>query len=103
MGVSIRTIAGQLPDTAGTLYTVPAGIKAYVKTVSAFNTGAGSETVVIYLTIDGVTATVTSPALAASESLMLENLGLKAGDTIDGETTTAATVDYTIQVVEDNE
>lgn len=103
MGVSIRTIAGQLPDTAGTLYTVPAGIKAYVKSVSVFNTGGAPELVVLYLTIDGVTATVASPTLATLESLWLENVALKGGDTIDGETTTASTVDYTIQVVEDNE
>jgi len=103
VGVSIRTIAGQLPDTAGTLYTVPGGIKAYVKALSMRNTGGGSETVVIYLTIDGVQSSIPSPTLAAGESAVITNIGLKAGDTIDGETTTAATVDYTIQVVEDNE
>lgn len=103
MGVSIRTLAGQLPDTAGTLYTVPAGVKAYVSAITAFNTGAGGETVVIYLTIDASTSTIASPTLGAGESLLIAKLGLKAGDTIDGETTTASTVDYTIEIVEDSE
>lgn len=102
MGVSIRTIAGQLPDTAGTLYTVPGGIKAYVNAVTLFcNTGL--ETVVIYKTIDGVTATLKAIPLDTDESAEITKFALKAGDTIDGETTTAATVDYTIDVVEDNE
>ena len=103
MGVAIRTLAGQLPSAAATLYTVPSGIKAYVKTVSALNTGAGSEVVVVYLTVDGTTATIAAPSLSAGESLKIRNFPLKGGDTIDGETTTAATVDYTIHVVEDNE
>lgn len=102
MGVSIRTIAGQLPDTAGTLYTVPGGIKAYVNAVTLF-CNAGLETAVIYLTIDGVTATLKAVPLDTDESAEITKFGLKAGDTIDGETTTAATVDYTIDVVEDNE
>ena len=103
MGVSIRTIAGQLPDTATDLYTVPAGIKAYVKAVSLFNTSLGLELPVLYLTIDGVQATIAAPPIDSNESAQVTGIGLKGGDSIDGETTTASTVDYTIEVVEDNE
>lgn len=103
MAVTIRTLTGQLPASQAALYTVPGGIKAYVKAVSGYNTGGGAEAVVIYLTVDGVSATVAAPTLAANESFMLTGIGLKAGDSIDGTTTTATTVDYSIEIVEDNE
>lgn len=92
-----------MPDTQTALYTVPGGVKAYVKAVTGYNTGGAAESPVIYLTVDGVSVTVAAPTIDAGESFSLTNIGLKAGDSIDGLTTTASTVDYAIESVEDNE
>ena len=98
---------GQLPNAKGTLYTVPALTTAYVKFVNGYNTGAGSETVVFYVKKAAGTSRVLGRAvLAADEQTRVvdkeETITLGAGDQIEGETTTAATVDYLITGVEES-
>jgi hypothetical protein len=108
MAFSSKILAeGQLPNAKGTLYTVPALTKAYVKFVNAHNTpGGGSEAVKFYIKKSGsVSRRLAHGTLTASEQLRAvdkdETLNLDAGDIIEGETTTAATVDYLVTGVEE--
>jgi hypothetical protein len=97
---------GQLPNAKGTLYTVPALTTAYVKFVNAHNTGGGSETVLFYVKKSAGTSRVLARAVLATNEQSRavdkeETITLGAGDQIEGQTTTAATVDYLITGVEE--
>jgi hypothetical protein len=98
---------GQLPNAKGTLYTVPASTKAYVKFLNAHNTaGGGIETIIFYVKKSGSTSRLLATGLLNfMEQLRAidkdEALELGAGDIIEGQTTTAAKVDYTITGVEE--
>ena len=98
---------GQLPNAKGTLYTVPAVTTAYIKFINGHNTpGAGSETTIFYVKKSSGTSKLLGRAiLAANEQIRIidkdETITLGAGDTIEGQTTTAATVDYVITGVEE--
>ena len=96
---------GQLPNAKGTLYTCPVGTSAYVKFINAYNT-VGTETVVFYVKQSGGSSRVLGRAiLNVNEHIRIidkdETINLAAGDIIEGQTTTAATVDYTITGVEE--
>jgi hypothetical protein len=98
---------GQLPNTKTTLYTVPALTVAYIKFINAHNTGVGSETVIFYVKKSAGTSRVLGRAvLAANEQSRVidkeETITLGAGDVIEGQTTTAATVDYLITGVQES-
>jgi hypothetical protein len=98
---------GQLPNAKTTLYTVPALTRAYVKFINAFNTGAGAETVLFYLKKAAGTSRILGRAvLAQNEQSRVvdkeETLNLGPGDVIEGQTTTATTVDYLITGVEES-
>ena len=101
MAIAIATADGQLPNAKATLYTVPALTKAYIKGISLFNTGGGSETVRLYLNVAGTSRRMPQIVLAASEGADVGAFGLNAGDLIEGDTTTATTVDYCINIVEE--
>jgi hypothetical protein len=96
---------GQLPNAKGTLYTVPALTNAFVKFINAYNSGGGTEAVKFYVKKSAGTSRVLAVGtMATKEQLRAidkdETLNLAAGDVIEGETTTAATVDYLITGVE---
>ncbi len=98
---------GQLAITKGTLYTVPATTVAYVKFLSVFNTNAITQTVIIYVNTGGTSRKIANVSfLAVDEYSRIidkdEALVLEAGDLIEGETTTASAVDFTIQGVEED-
>lgn len=92
---------GQLPNTKTTLYTVPASTKAYISSMSGFNTNTTSETVIIYYKRG--TSRITYRAALDQNYKMAVGAGdvLEAGDIIEGETTTAAKVDFVIMGVQE--
>lgn len=107
MPITAKSLAdGQLASTKGTLYTVPAATRSYVKFLFLHNTGATSETVLVYVKRSGSSSRVIGRGvLAGDESLAVidkdATLTLSAGDVIEGETTTATTVDYVITGAEE--
>lgn len=97
---------GQLPNAKATLYTVPVATTAYIKFINAFNT-AGTETVIFYVKKSGSSSRILGQAVLTvdQQTRMIdkdETITLGAGDEIEGETTTAATVDYLITGVEES-
>jgi hypothetical protein len=101
MAINVRTIPGQLAAAKGTLYTVPAKAKVYVKSLSLFNTGGVAETVKLYVNPDGTSRRIPAPILAAGESSVTGAFALEEGDLIEGESTNANVVDYVIDLMED--
>ena len=107
MAITAKSLAdGQLAATKGTLYTVPGGTVAYVKFLHVHNTGSTTETVVIYVKRSGSSSrTVGRVILAQNEAADVldkdATLTLSTGDVIEGETTNATTVDYTITGAEE--
>jgi hypothetical protein len=99
-------VQGQLPNVKTTLYTTPVLTKTYIKFINAFNT-LGTETVLFYVKKSGGTSRLLGRAVLAvnEQSRMIdkdETLNLGPGDVIEGQTTTAATVDYSITGVEES-
>lgn len=97
---------GQLPNVKGTLYTVPLTAAGYVKFINAFNPSVGVETVNFYIKASGGTSRrIGHGILNQDEQLRIiekdETLNMATGDIIEGDSTTAATVDYTITGVEE--
>lgn len=89
---------GQLPNAKGTLYTTPGATTAGVK-VTLVNTGAGANTVNLYAKKDGANSRRCSPkdlSLESGASWTSEVQTLTAADLIEGDASTAAEVDYTI-------
>jgi len=87
---------GQLPNAKGTLYTAPA--TAYVRFFRCLNTGGGSETVIVYYK-KATSRQLGRAVLATLESADFidgEVLVLDTGDLIEGQTTSATTVDFVI-------
>ena len=79
---------------------------AYVKFLHVHNTGSTTETVVIYVKRSGSSSrTVGRVILAQNEAADVldkdATLTLSTGDVIEGETTNATTVDYTITGAEE--
>lgn len=107
MTLAIKSLAdGQLPATIGDLYTVPGNTKTIIKTIKLVNTNTTAETVNLYLTPSGGTARRIIPkdlSLGIGYLLVVDDeLTLEAGDKIQGDTTTASKVDYTISGVEES-
>lgn len=91
---------GQLPTTKGTLFAIPALTWAYVKNITVFNTNAATQTVLLYLNTTGTSRRIARFVLAQNEwAEYTQPRELEAGDLIEGETTTASAVDYTIDGV----
>lgn len=95
---------GQLPTVKGTIYTVPASTKAYIKFFSLYNGNAAAQTVVLYVK-RATSRVLNRVVLLQNESARIieigEALNLEAGDVIEGMTTTAAAVDYVISGAEE--
>ena len=97
---------GQLPNSKGTLYTVPASCAgARVSLVTSYNTNTTAETVNYYVKVSGGTsrqferaslATLTSLFTIGGLSDNTGTLMLSPGDIVEGDTTTASKVDYAI-------
>lgn len=95
---------GQLPASNGDLYTVPASTSATISVIILVNTNSTTETVNLYILPAGGTARKIIPSdynlLARYQIEAGQKITLGAGDKIQGYTTTASKVDYTISGVE---
>ena len=102
---TIKQLAnGQLPNSIGDLYTTPAVTQTIVKNIILVNTGGTAEIVNLYMLKASGTARRLIPkdcSLGAGFQLTMDDeVTLGAGDKIQGDTTTATTVDFTISGVE---
>lgn len=93
---------GQVAAAKGTIYAVPAGQQAIIRTVAFGNVGGLTEMVILYVKKSGGTSKFFSRAqLDADEFAHEEEIGtLDAADELEAETTNATSVDYTIHGVE---
>lgn len=88
---------GQLPNSKATIYTSVG--KTIITDLRIFNTAVTGETVILYTKRSGSTERQFFRAvLAQNESAHMEaeSITLSRGDTIEGGTTNASAVDYTI-------
>jgi hypothetical protein len=92
---------GQLAAAKATLYTVPGSTTAAVKSLSVVNTGAGDNTVNIYIKPGATSRKIVSVTLSTGDQLYINDLGtLEAGDLIEGDATNANECDYVISGAE---
>lgn len=106
MTITIKQLAnGQLPNSTGDLYTVPAVTTALIKSITLVNTNTTTEAVNLYVLKASGTARRIIPkatSLAAGYLLVADdNYTLGAGDKIQGDTTTASKVDFVVSGVEE--
>lgn len=96
---------GQLATAKTQLYTAGAGVTAFVKRMSIFNTNAAQQTILVYINASGTSRKWRRYVLEQNESADLLDAGdaliLEAGDKIEAETTTSTAVDYFIMGVEE--
>ena len=103
--MSIKLLAdGQLPNAKGTLYTVPGGTTAIIKTITYVNTESSTRTVNLYLKDSvGASRRIIPMNMSMGIGYMAvynNELTLEAGDLIEGDASVATVVDYTINGVE---
>jgi hypothetical protein len=92
---------GQLPAAKAAIYTVPGSTVAYVRTIKLYNTNAATQTILVYIN-GGTSRKQYRCVLAVNESAEIDDrLTLGAADTIEAESTNAASVDYTVHGVEE--
>jgi hypothetical protein len=97
---------GQLPSAIGTLYTVPASTRTYVKIFQLYNTDTVDRLDTVYVNVSG-TRRAWHPALLVANGGSAdiledgESLQMEAGDFIEGVAAAANVVDYFITGVEE--
>lgn len=93
---------GQVAAAKATIYTVPVGAQAIMRTVTFSHVAGATQTVILYVKKSAGTSRVFSRAeLMTSEFAHEEDLGtLEAGDELEAETTNAASVDFSVMGVE---
>lgn len=107
MAITAKSLAdGQLPNGKGTLYTVPGATKTYLVSINLYNSNTTDEVVVLYAKRSGSSSRVIySATLSAGQGAEVLSGGAKiilsAADLIEGTTTTASKVDYTITGAEE--
>ena len=104
--VSIKQLAnGQLAAAIGDIYASPALTQTIIKSIILVNTNSSTETVNLYMLKFGGVARRLVPknlqVAAGYEVVVDEVITLEAGDKIQGDTTTAVKVDYTISGVQE--
>jgi hypothetical protein len=94
---------GQLANAEATIYTVPAGTVAYVKSIICQNTGAGANVVQLWVRNDGANSRrLIYVTLQTNEQLYFnEPLTMAAADLIRGAATNANEVDYVVNGAEE--
>ncbi len=102
---SIKALGdGQLAAAKGTLYTVPALTQTIIKSVTFVNTTAGALTVNLYTNTTGTSRQIipVDLSLGAGESMETSvDYTLEAGDLLEGDASSATSVDYTISGIEE--
>jgi hypothetical protein len=103
MALTVKLLAdGQLAASKTTIYTVPAATTTTVVTIVLVNTGAGDNSVNLYVN-NGTSRRIIPKDTTLVTGNMLETdrpYTLEAGDLIEGDATNATEVDYTIHGVE---
>lgn len=102
MAVTPMRAEGQLPNSKGTLYTVPASTKTMYQSARLTNTSAAAVTVTLYFK-SGTSRAITPVGLSipAYSSVFDDTVSnLMTGDLIEGEASAATTVDYWISGLE---
>jgi hypothetical protein len=105
MAIEIKSLSsGQLAGAKATIYTCPALTTAIVRLVTYVNTGAAANTVNLYFKESAGTSRRIIPedmSLSAGFSMEEANvITMSAGDELEGDSSTAAEVDYYISGVE---
>lgn len=106
MAISIKSLAdGQLANSKGTIYTVPASTQAIIKSITLVNTNTTTENINLYFKASGGTSrrvVVQDVPIAAKGLLIMDDeITMEAADTLEGDTTTVSKVDFVISGVED--
>jgi hypothetical protein len=104
MAITAKSLAdGQLPIAKTTLYTCPASTQAIIRQIRCTHVSgaATTETVRLYLKVSAGTSRLIGRGMIDQDEQFhvltdSESYSLEAGDVIEGLTTTATTVDYTI-------
>ena len=95
---------GQLPNAINDLYAVPASTSTIIKTITLVNTNSVAEFINLYILPNDGTARRIIPKdceLRAQYSLIFDDeLTLETLDKIQGDSTNASKVDFTINGVE---
>ena len=107
MTVAIKSLAdGQLPNSKGTLYTVPAATQTIINRITLVNTNSSGETVNLYFKASGGTSRRIIPknyTLAVDALFIMDDaITMEAADVIEGDTTTAAKVDFVVSGMENS-
>lgn len=94
---------GQLANSKGTLYTVPASTKTYITSIRIFNTNVTTQTVRFYYKPGSTSRQITQDSVVQYGSVHTSTTGdvLEAGDLIEADTTTATAVDCIIMGIEE--
>lgn len=97
---------GQVANSQGAIYTVPASTRAYVKQITFYNTNAATQTLGVYIKRSGGTARkIRQFSMPQNYSLDFlddgDTLELSTGDAVEAVTTTATAVDYVVMGVEE--
>ena len=95
---------GQVSNSEGAIYTVPALTTAYIKSMTFTHSSATPQTLIIYIRKGAGTSRVIFRAVML-EDYSLEydgSFALEAGDTVRAQTTTASVMDYTITGIEES-
>lgn len=99
-----RLITGLLPNVTTVLYTCPAATTVVVKSITYMNNDGIAVTVNLYLN-DGTTARHIIPTdMPMAIRYLMETdevYSLEVGYTIEGDASTAGTVNYTISLIEE--
>lgn len=94
---------GQVSDSEGAIYTVPASTVTYIKSMEFSNVGGDTETLIVYIRNGSGTSRVIARAQLL-DNYRLESdtpYALEAADSIRAETTNANSVDFAIFGVEE--
>lgn len=94
---------GQLPASKTTLYTVPAGKTAIINSIVLVNVAGASRTVNLYVNLSGVSRRILPQNLTLMAGAKIDDntqITLEAGDLIEGDCSSATSVDYVISGVQ---
>ena len=107
MTVEIKSLAdGQLADATATIYTTPAATQTIINRITLVNTNSSGESVNLYFKASGGTSRRITPknyTLAVDALFIMDDaITMEAADVIEGDTTTAAKVDFVVSGMENS-
>ena len=103
---SIKALGeGQLAASKGTIYTAPGATQVIIKTITLVNETAGALTCNLYLNAGSTSRRIIPKdlSLGAGESLETDtDYTLEASDLVEGDASSATSIDYTINGIEES-